>query len=111
MNINELKADVILESKLIVGYKELLGIPSPLLSSDAQREVSEALAWSTSRLARLNAVIEACNNLAEHGYPSRDPQIVTSDVLAELKLSLQSFQLAVAEFETSLTVTSVVVES
>lgn len=111
MKLDDLRAEAQSERRLIEGFTELLAIPKPMLSSDAQREVSEALAWSTTRIARLDAMIAAWSDLIDNGYPERQIQTVSDDVFSELNEQLENIQLAIAQFTNPLTVTSVVVES
>lgn len=111
MTLEQLKTELVHEQRLLGGYTNLLAIPKPLLSSDAQREVTEAQEWSTVRIARLSAMIEAWTKLLEHGWES-GPHVetVSEDVFNELNESLKNVQLAVSQFKSPITVTSVVVE-
>jgi len=109
LTLTQLQEDKTREEQLIAGFSELLSIPKPLLSSDAEREISEASAWSQSRLSKINAILDKWSELSDHGYPERQDQIVPDDVLNELQAQLRNVQLAVAEFKV-LTVSSVIVE-
>lgn len=100
--LEELESAHRYEQDRITGHNELLSFPTPVLLSETGRaEVSEALAWSTRRLALLATAIQALQALVDDLYPDRRTQFALAEVIKELRLRLQLMGLAVAEFQES----------
>lgn len=95
----ELQEASTFESKRVTGYTEILSLPTSLLTAGARAEVSEALAWSTSRLQQVLQALTVVSVLKDGGYPGRLQQVAPDEVIAELLGNLQAMKTAIDEFQ------------
>jgi hypothetical protein len=106
--LQELQAAFDYEVIRINGYNELLTVPHNLISQESLNEVVEAITWSNNRLALLDQTITFLGNLIAHGYPAREQQVASVDVVAQLRQTLENMRLAVEEFQVPITGSSIV---
>jgi hypothetical protein len=82
----------------IRGYSEMLCCPL-FLTDEARNEVQQAKDWSDNRLRLIVNAIITTENLINDGYPERDEQRATSNVIAEFNERLRVMTISIGEFK------------
>lgn len=94
--IAQLDSDITKEEALLDGYN-LLSV-SAELSTKAKQEVGEGFSYSSMRKELMVAAKNALANLVNHGYPQRQYQTASPEVVNELEQLVIAAKLAVSEF-------------
>jgi hypothetical protein len=96
----EIREAKVFEEARVLGYTEFLSLPN--LSADERNEIQEGLNFSSDRVSKLSQVIDSLNTLILDGYPTRELQTASEEILSSLKAKLDAMEKAFSEFDISI---------